>query len=75
MVLKFDEETLSFPCRKCGHLFYSTEALEITTTHPMEMISVFPVEIAIKSSAEIDVNFFMKGIAQVSIIQRLLHYI
>ena len=28
MVLEFDEETQSFPCRKCGHLFYSTEALE-----------------------------------------------
>ena len=28
MVLEFDEETRSLPCRKCGHLTYSTEALE-----------------------------------------------
>lgn len=28
MVLEFDEETRSLPCRKCGHLTCSTEALE-----------------------------------------------
>ena len=28
MTLEFDEETRSFPCRKCGHLFYSAKALQ-----------------------------------------------
>ena len=28
MVLEFDEETRSFPCKKCGHLIHSAEALE-----------------------------------------------
>ena len=28
MTLEFDKETRSFPCRKCGHLFYSAEALQ-----------------------------------------------
>ena len=28
MTLEFDEETHSFPCRKCEHLFYSAEALQ-----------------------------------------------
>lgn len=27
VALEFDEETWSFPCRKCGHLFYSAETL------------------------------------------------
>ena len=56
MVLEFDEETRSFPCKKCGHL-------KIMTTHPMEMISVSTAEITIKSSTKIIINVFMKCIA------------
>ena len=28
MTLEFDEETLSFPSQKCGHLFYSAKGLQ-----------------------------------------------
>ena len=68
MVLEFDEETRSFPCRKCEHLFYSAEALENhdNTAHGND--NAFPVQIAIKSFPKININFFMKGIVEVSII-------
>ena len=63
VVLEYDEETPSFPCRKRGHLFYSAEALESHDNTSHGKISVFPAEIAVKSSAKININFFMKGIA------------
>ena len=61
VVLEYDEETPSFPCRKRGHLFYSAEALESHDNTSHGKISVFPAEIAVKSSAKININFFMKG--------------
>ena len=63
VVLEFDEETPSFPCRKQGHLFYSAEALESHDNTSYGKINVFPAEIAVKSSAKININFFMKSIA------------
>ena len=57
-----------FPVENVDTYFIALRHLKIMKTHPMEMISTFPVEIAIKSFTKININFFMKGIVEVSII-------
>ena len=52
-----------FPIENVVAYFIALRYLKIIAKHPMEMIDVFPADIAIKSFKKIDINFFMKDIA------------
>ena len=48
-----------FPVENVGTYFIALRHLKIMTTHPMEIISGFPVEIAVKSSFRKDQHKFL----------------
>ena len=60
MTLEFDEETRSFPCRKCGHLFIALKHFRIMTSPLTEMKNIFFAEIVTRNFVKIGTNYFMK---------------
>ena len=65
LIIAYKEEKRSFPCRLCGHLYYSETELDrhIKGFHEEKRDGI--VNIAIKNFVKIEISCFMKDNVQV----------